>query len=454
MAKNSWLRKVPGVKWATRRLADAVEPYGPQRGWGGARGFTGNIQPIGGRSSNALAPERPVVWLTEMARQARHDYEAGSPYLLKYLKFISVVTLGGRGLRPTFSRPIMRLWDQHRPDTTRMQSVLQYQQSALLEWELTGEILSEDTGDGFTLRDSQDLWANMFLNDDRIIRDPMTQRPIAYPFQEAGVTVPAERMMAVMNMKAGQYRGRSIVWPALEPLRLLWSLDESYSGAAIGTANSPVYLAMEDDLLTIYVDDDTTEKGIQKMLVSATNVAPGDVKVIHKGHMEYGPIPVSSTLPEFYGTSREALIEEAAAALDLAKETMKGTFSDGVFASLKAAYRENMALIDEKRRIIERVTEPIAMDFVRTLPPMLRREALDAIAQEWQVPVFLPLDENKAAAGHRQYVDMGAISVRQVQREIDVDPELMRAEIQQEKAQAEPEPAPEPEPAEEEGDED
>lgn len=451
MAKNSWLRKVPGVRWATRRLADAVEPYGPQRGWGGARGFTGNIQPIGGRSSNALAPERPVVWLTEMARQSRHDYEAGSPYLHKYLSFVKVVTLGGRGLRPTFSRPIMRLWDQYRPDTTRMQSVMQYQQQALLAWELTGEILSEDTGDGFTLRDSQDLWANMFLNDDRIIRDPMTQRPVAYPFQEAGVLVPAERMTAIFNLAPGQYRGRSIVWPALEPLRWLWSLDESYAGSAIGTANAPVSLAMDDDLLSIYVDDDTDEAGIQKMLVSATQVAPGDVKVIRKGDMEYGAIPVSATLPQFYGTSRDALIEEAAAALNVARESLRGSFSDGVFASLKAAYRENMALIDEKRRIIQRVTEPIAMDFVRTLPPMLRREAMDAIDQEWQIPVFLPLDENKSAAGHDRYVKMGAISVRQVQREIDVDPDLMRAEIEQEKAQAEPEPAPEPA---EEGDED
>ena len=103
-----------------------------------------------------------------------------------------------------------------------------------------------------------------------------------------------------------------------------------------------------------------------------------------------------------------------------------------MFASLKAAYRENMALIDEKRRVVERVSRPLVGEFIRTLPPSDRRAALRAAEQEWQLPVFMALDENKQAAAHRQYHDMGAISLDQVRREIDVDPELMAREIMRE----------------------
>ena len=422
------LAKIPGMKALTRRMFDSVQPYGPQaRNAGGAGTMSGHV----GATGTALAPSRPITYLPTQIAECRQDYDTGSPYLRRYLLLVRMLTLGGRGLRPQFPTLIMREWDAFKADTTRTQSVSQFQKMALLNWEISGEILSDDTGAGFTIRDSLELWG-VGLNQDLIIRDPLTQRPLAYPFRRAGVVVPAQRMTAEFNLVAGRYRGEPVAWPALRYLRLLDSLDDSYASSAIRTASEPLALALDEDMMTIYVDEDTDEAGIRRMLTSASNVSPGDVKVIAKDKMEYKALGVSATMPSFYDSSRAALIEASAGAVGMPRESFRGSFSDAVFASLKAAYRENMALIDEKRRVVERVSRPVVGEFIRTLSPYDRRAAMRAADQEWQLPVFMALDENKQASAHQRYLDMGAISLDQVRREIDVDPERMAAEIMRE----------------------
>ena len=265
-----WLAKVPGMKAITRRMVDSVQPYGPQAPYaGGQSSMSGHV----GATGTALAPSRPVTYLPTQIAECRNDYDTGSPYLRRYLLLVRMLTLGGRGLRPPFPTLIMREWDAFKADTTRTQSVAQFQKMALLNWELTGEILSDDTGAGFTIRDSLELWGTG-LNRDLIIRDPLTQRPVAYPFRRAGVVVPAERMTAEFNLMPGRYRGEPVAWPALRYLRLLDSLDDSYASSAIRTASEPLALGLDEDLMAIYVDEDTDEPGIRKMLNSAATVQP------------------------------------------------------------------------------------------------------------------------------------------------------------------------------------
>ena len=334
----------------------------------------------------------PAVW--EQVRELAKLYEAGNPYLMRYLNYTAMLSLGGGGYRPNFSEPEVDMrWDEYVCTYSGTETMTQFQRQLSDTYELTGELIVEDLGDGVALRNSLDLWN--LDGTDKIRRD-QRNRALIYPFPEGEVL--AEWVTMYANCPPGKLRGYPPIFGAARWMRALHTLDMQMTlHGIVAAADSNSAIALSEKALASYFSPADDAKGMRSAIITARRISADRRRVLTMQDMELVNGQPNTGNANEYEAIRNAALENIAAVCNMPKETLRADFSNAVFASLRAAYNENKAAVDRKRYNIKMAMASPCRDFVISLPYRFQAEARRNIRESWSVPIFPSIQESQTA---------------------------------------------------------
>ena len=418
-----WERRAPPSRYESSEGQRAPSPSQGDTTYGG-------IQTV---------PEREEVWKDRHV-QALEDLGYQDPYVAKYLKLLRTHVVGVDGIR-------LRIKSEEDPNDNDQQAWQEWYERAfrlpyVVALKLIVTAVARD-GELFLVADPEgdELYYRIYSagaipryqTPDRAGKIDYDDRgrPLRYTFAQAGgeLVVPAEAVIHIFNREeAGQKRGESWLLPAIQHLRRLANYEDA-------TATREVDAAKDEGHIELDPATPVPDPGVK-----GENPLPKEME----GRRVFLPGAKAAQSPRgegfdaaTIGTTKAAMIATVANALNISFPALASDPSSGNMSSLRMLNQDDMAMYrDVQHNVVkDQVILPLYETWRKWYAGGGRRAARLATAtMRWQYPGFAYIDPSKEATARKTNIEAGVLSKRTAITQMGLDPDIIMAEIEEERA--------------------